>query len=142
MKIKTMLVLAGLLGATFARAADDPVNTSVYVESDGSQVIDLGYPLSSDMEVEIVATIKNIKSVKYRGLFGARTEADVKNFSAAMYAPSYLVFLLDCNDEKDVCLTYRATVGLEQHVNLSFGTPYRLVIGAQSRSVVGQHLGS
>lgn len=138
MKVKTMLVLAGLLGAGFARAADEVVDTTVYVESDGSQYIDLGYPLSSDMEVEIVATIKNNVPVQYRGLFGARTEADVKNFSAAVDSNAGLGFMLDCNDEKGECLTYRADVVYSKGVNLSFGTPYRIVIGAQSRSVVGQ----
>ena len=138
MKLKAMLVLAGLLGATFARAADEAVDTTVYVESDGSQYIDLGYPLSSDMEVEIVATIIAKKPTMYRGLFGARKEADEKNFSAAVDSNDQLGFILDCNDEKGECLTYRADVVCSKGADLSFGTPYRIVIGAQSRSVVGQ----
>ena len=82
MKIKTMLVLAGLLGATFARAADEAVDTSAYIVSDGTQVIDLGFKFTSDMTIRLLVAPTKAGYEKSEGLLGARAS----NFTTAGHA--------------------------------------------------------
>ena len=53
-----------------------PNGTPRYVESDGTQVIDLGFPLTKDMEIELVMALREHLS-DYRstiGYFGARAQ--------------------------------------------------------------------
>lgn len=54
-----------------------------YVESDGTQVIDLGYPLTSDMEIEL-DYMPLEESEETVGRFGARSGADIRNISLGL----------------------------------------------------------
>lgn len=91
MKKSILFAFAAIL--SFSSFAADVFSS--YIESDGTQYIDLGYPLSSDMEVELCVTPLAADQDTY-GLFGARSGHSDRNFSMLInYAMS--VFNLDFN---------------------------------------------
>ena len=89
MKSRIVSALVGLLVLSFAcRAAEEDYgHYTWYVESDGTQEIDLGFTLSSDMTIECVYEQLNQGTSNFQGLFGARTDAstgDISFFSCAL----------------------------------------------------------
>lgn len=111
MKHRIVQALAGLLVLSFAcrAAAEDYEHYTRYVESDGTQSIDLGFKLSSDMTIECVFEQLNKGGLApYQGFFGARTDASTENISAFSYAQSGQAFCGECQTGgNDSYKTYR-----------------------------------
>lgn len=112
MKRRIVQALAGLLVLSFAcrAAAEDYEHYTRYVESDGTQSIDLGFTLSSDMTIECVyEQLYKGGLASYQGLFGARTDASTENISAFSLTQDFNVFCGECQTGgNDSYKTYRA----------------------------------
>lgn len=81
MKIKTVVSIMGLFAAMMVFAED---TESAYIQSDGTQVIDLGFPFTEDMTIGLLIQplVPSAEMTAAAGIVGARSGASDNNISA------------------------------------------------------------